>query len=31
MEKFCENHPIAVAFVVAPALYAVLWLTMALF
>jgi hypothetical protein len=30
MEKFCEEHPIALGFIVAPCLYATLWLLMAL-
>jgi hypothetical protein len=31
MEKFCENHPEVAAIIIAPALYVLLWLTMALF
>jgi hypothetical protein len=31
MEKFCENHPILLGFIVAPVLYATLWLLMAVF
>lgn len=31
MEKFCEKHPEIAAIIIAPVLYAVLWLTMALF
>lgn len=31
MEKFCENHPYITAILVAPFLYALLWLSMALF
>lgn len=30
MEKFCENHPYLTAILVAPLLYALLWLSMAL-
>jgi hypothetical protein len=31
MEKFCENHPLIAALLFAPMLYALLWLSMALF
>jgi hypothetical protein len=31
MEKFCENHPIIVAVIVAPILYVLLWVAMAIF
>jgi hypothetical protein len=31
MEKFCENHPEVAAIIIAPVLYILLWLAMALF
>jgi hypothetical protein len=31
MEKFCEKHPILAAALIAPILYVLLWLAMALF
>jgi hypothetical protein len=31
MEKFCENHPEIAAIIIAPVLYVLLWVAMALF
>lgn len=31
MEKFCEKHPEVAAIIVAPLIYALLWIAMALF
>jgi len=31
MEKFCEKHPEVVAIIIAPVLYVLLWVAMALF
>ena len=31
MEKFYENHPEVAAIIIAPVLYVLLWLAMALF